>query len=118
MILRKLPGPQDSGRHSGGDDTIRQFFRDDGAGSDDRVTADVLHDDGVISDPGPCADPDATRLPRLVADWNIQSLNAVHQRSTWAMHTRRKENIVLDVHPPEITIGTNVGIPIDAGLDA
>src|SRR5438128_6962202 len=56
----------DPSRGTRGQDAVRNRFGHHGAGADDRVAADVGHDDSAAADPGAGADANLLQQPRLV----------------------------------------------------
>src|SRR5438105_2014626 len=111
--LRRL-GPlirarsQHAGGHAARDRECRQRRRHHRTGSDDGAAPDIGHDHGGGPNPHAFADPDKLAHAGLVANWHVESLDAVYAAAARDMNGRSDQDVSLEMHEPDVTVRPDV----------
>src|SRR5437870_2040054 len=105
----------DAGGDADGDGEVGDGPADDRAGADDAVVSDVGQHQGAVADPAVAADGDAHPAARLLADGDIEAVDAVLLRAVHDGDVRAEEGVVLEGDVAEAAVGADVDAPADLG---
>src|SRR6185369_4761133 len=94
--FRLIAKADDAGRDADGDGEVGDGPADDRAGADDAVMSDVGQHKGAVADPAVAADGDAHPRPRLLADGDIEPIDAVLLRTVHDRDVRAEQGVVLE----------------------
>lgn len=110
---RSSPISDHFGRNPTSDHVIGERFDNNSTRADDRVPADVSHNDCSASDPATLAYANEGAHTRLFANRNVRVCDSVEVRSARDVDARGEQDVLFEVTEAKMTAGPYVGVLVD-----